>query len=59
MELLEPIMFTNYSEQLVGQMKPSEIILLMKTNGWTNEKLKHQFNWDIAVKELKKQVKWN
>lgn len=59
MELLEPILFVTYSEQLVGQMKPSECIKLMIINGWSIDKLKYQYNFDKALYELQKQSKWN
>jgi hypothetical protein len=59
MEMIQPILLANIKELLVMQMKPSEVIYLMKLNKWTNDKLKYDFNFHCALKEIINQTKWN
>jgi len=59
MTILEPIIVANYSERLVYKSRPSHIIDMLILSGWSKEDLKYQKKFEIALKDIINQVKYN
>lgn len=59
MQLIEPIIVANFSEELVYKNKPSYIIDLMILDGWDRQYLKYEQVFDLALKTIINQVKYN
>lgn len=59
MQLIEPIILANYSEQLVYKSRPSWIIDLLILIGYSKDELKYQSKFEAALKDIINQVKHN
>ena len=59
MQLIEPIIIANYTEQLVLKTRPSIIIDLMVQTGWSKDHLKHRQVFELALRTVINQVKYN
>lgn len=59
MQLIEPILLANYTEQLVNKSRPSYIIDLLILNGYSKDELKYQSKFEAALKDIINQVKYN
>lgn len=59
-EVLEPILFTNLTERLAGNAKPSEFIKLMKFVAveW-NLDIRKEYHFNICKKIIINSIKWN
>lgn len=59
-EVLEPILFTNLSERLAGNAKPSEFIKLMKFIAIDYSlDIRKQYHFDICKKIIINSIRYN
>ena len=59
MQIIEPIIPAKFSEKLIGEMTPTEAIRFMVIIGYSISELKKQKTFEIALKDLTNQVKYN
>ena len=59
MQTIEPIILANIKTDLIYKMKVSKVINLMKLSGYKNEHLKNQRVFEVALRDIINQVKYN
>jgi len=59
MQTIEPIILANIKTDLIYKMKVSKVIKFMNLAGYQNVHLKNQRVFEVALKDIINQVKYN